>query len=84
MSFLNDPEVKRILDTARVMSRREREEAITKEISRLGGGDVLQFNLQNTFHVDSLSQIDDEDFDLAALIAWKLIYRLRASSGALH
>ncbi len=84
MSLMNDPDVKRILDTARVMTRQERETAILQEIERLGGQDILQLNLQNTLGVDDLKAVQEDDFDFAALLSWKLIYSLRVQSGILH
>ncbi len=84
MSLMNDPDVKRILDSARVMTRQERETAILQEIERLGGQDILQLNLQNTLGVDDLKAVQEDDFDFAALLSWKLIYSLRVQSGILH
>lgn len=84
MSLMNDPDVKRILDSARVMTRQERETAILQEIERLGGQDILQLNLQNTLGVDDLKAVQGDDFDFAALLSWKLIYSLRVQSGILH
>jgi hypothetical protein len=84
MSFMDDPEVKRILDTARVMTRAERETAILTEIERLGAADVLQYTLQNALAADSLAEVTDNEFDFAALVAWRVIYKLRANKGALH
>ncbi|WP_417683754.1 hypothetical protein [Roseibium sp.] len=84
MSLVNDPEVRRILDKARVLSRAEREQAINMEIERLGADDLLALNLTNMFQADRLTQVPDAEFDLAALVAWKLIYKLRESTGTTH
>lgn len=84
MSFMDDPEIRRILDKATVLTRQERQAAIEYEIEKHGGTDVLQYSLKSALGVEQLADVPEEDFDLAALIAWKIIYKLRASKGALH
>ncbi|MEO9738429.1 hypothetical protein [Roseibium sp.] len=84
LSFMDDPEIRRILDKATILTRRERQAAITSEIEKHGGADVLQYSLKSALGVEHLHDVPEQDFDLAALIAWKIIYKLRAAKGALH
>ncbi|WP_153769116.1 hypothetical protein [Labrenzia sp. CE80] len=84
MSFMDDPEITRILDKATVLTRQERQRAIESEIEKHDGADVLQYSLKSALGVELLADVSEQDFDLAALIAWKIIYKLRASKGALH
>ncbi|MEJ8475592.1 hypothetical protein [Roseibium algae] len=80
MSIMDDPEIKRILASATVLTRHQREIAIEREIVMLNGADVLQQALQNALNIEQLQEVEDQDFDLAALICWKIIYKLRDGS----
>ncbi len=81
MSIFDKPSIRRIYSNARIQTRAERELAISVEISRLNATDFLKLVLQSHTGYEELSEVPEEEFDLATAICWRLINELRDNGG---
>lgn len=85
MPISEDPQIKRILESATELTRLERTMQIELEIKLYGAHEHHADVLEGALGVRSLEAVTDLDFNHAAAISWLFIYDIRrAGKGNVH